>query len=90
VSEAWPTREEIAEVLDFDDFPSGVALELIEAQVAAREKAAAEKALRDAADAWEWITQAEIAEFEKARDVDGLDTPAEWLRVRADAGEGER
>jgi hypothetical protein len=49
MTEAWPTREEIAQVLDFDDFPSGVALELIAAQVAVREKAAAEKALREAA-----------------------------------------
>lgn len=44
----WPTHEEVAQVLDFDDFPSGVALELIQAQVAAREKAAAEKACETA------------------------------------------
>lgn len=36
----WPTDEEVAQVLDFDDFPSGVALELICGQVAAREAAA--------------------------------------------------
>jgi hypothetical protein len=82
VSEAWPTREEVAEVLDFDDFPSGVALELIQAQVAAREKAAAEKALRDAA-----------AEDDVVAHVARV-----WLNARADAiaradvlaGEGER
>jgi hypothetical protein len=82
MSEAWPTREELADYTKAAAIGYATTYRTVAAQVAAREKAAAEKALRDAA-----------AEDDVVAHVARV-----WLNARADAlaradvlaGEGER
>jgi hypothetical protein len=80
--QTWPTDEELADYTKAAEIGPATMYLTVARQVAAREKAAAEKALRDV----------EKALREAAAVDDPIGRVAVWLRARADvlAGEGER
>jgi hypothetical protein len=88
--QTWPTDEELAELGEADGVLTPQQATALIRQFEAREKAAAEQALRDAAAAWEQADHnGTIVRFATKHYDGGMNLPTLWLRARAAEVAGE-